>query len=277
LPWKSFAGARFFRREEQDRIAALDTGVPFSDYLPVQIDDPGPDGLPATFDDQPLTVYAQQPASFGQDHYLLTNPPGLSSMAQGLVLEAGNQWRGYSAHATFMAVETSGPTNPGNSPLENDPGVIGALDSNPNADINASGRQFFDRAYVGKAQFTGSLPRILGGIQWDNTVVYMDGAAFARQLLVTSLPQGPMLVDATLHGSPGGGSRAEHVMNWNLRLSRPFPVPHGQLRLALDVVNVMNSDHRILEVSVTAPTFNQRLPLAIEPARFLRMSLQYAF
>jgi hypothetical protein len=277
LPWKSFARARLFRREEKDRIAALDTGVPASDYLPVQIDDPGPDGLPGTFDDQSLTVYARQPASFGQDRYLLTNPPGLSALAEGMVAEAGGQWRGYGAHATFMAVETSGPTNPGNSPLENDPGVIGSLDSDPNAGINASGRQFFDRAYVGKAQFTGKLPRFLGGILWENTVNYMDGADFARELLVTGLPQGPILVDATVRGSPGGGNRAEHVMNWNLRLARPFPLARGEIRLALDVVNVLNSDNKILEVDASGPTFNLRLPLALEPARFLRMSVRYAF
>ena len=182
---------------ERDRIAALDTGVPASDYVPQAIADPGPDGIPGTFDDQTLTVYARRPASFGQDYYLLTNPPGLGDMTQGFVADAGGRWRGYEAHASFLAVETSGPANPGNSPLENDPGVIGTLDSSPNAEINTSGRQFFDRAYAGKAQFVGKLPRLLGGIEWESTVNYMDGAAFARELVVTGLPQGPVLVDAS--------------------------------------------------------------------------------
>jgi hypothetical protein len=203
LPWEATARIHLFRRDENDRIAALDTGVPASNYLPLQVDDPGPDGLLGTFDDQLLTVYAQLPSSFGLDHYALTNPPGLSARTEGMVAEAGGQWRGYSAHASFMAVESSGPTNPGNSSIENDPGVIGSLDSGPNAAINASGRQFFDRAYVGKAQFLGKLPRFLGSIDWENTVNYMDGAAFARELLVTGLPQGPILVDATVRGSPG--------------------------------------------------------------------------
>jgi len=277
LPGKATARAWLFRRGEKDRIAALDTGVPASDYLPVEVNDPGPDGLPGTFDDRSLAVYARQPASFGQDRYLLTNPRGLSTVAEGVVTEAGGQWRGYSARASFMAVQSTGPTNPGNSPIENDPGAIGSLDADPNASINASGRQFFDRAYVGKAQFVGKLPRFLGGMEWENSVTYMDGAAFARELLVTGLPQGPIVVDATVRGSPGGGNRAEHVMNWNLRLSRRFPMAHGETKLALEVVNVMNSDNKIREVDASGPTFNQRLPLAIEPARFLRMSIQYAF
>jgi hypothetical protein len=41
------------------------------------------------------------------------------------------------------------------------------------------------------------------------------GPAFARQLLVTGLPQGPFLVATTVRGSPNGGNRAEHVTNCN--------------------------------------------------------------
>jgi hypothetical protein len=277
LPGKSLARGWFFRRDEKSRIAGVDTGVPAADFTPVQILDPGPDGVPGDFDDQSLTVYSQQPASLGQDRYLLTNPPGLRTLAEGMVAETGSQWRGYGFHASFMAVKAYGPSNPGNSPWENDPGVIGALYSDPNAAINAAGRQFFDRAYVGKAQFWGRLPRFLGGIRWENTVNYMDGAAFARLLLVTGLPQGPFWVDATVRGSPGGGNRAEHVMNWNLRLSRGFHVARGDAQLAFDMVNVLNSDNRIREIETSGPAFNQRLPIAIEPARFVRIGIQYGF
>jgi hypothetical protein len=66
-------------------------------------------------------------------------------------------------------------------------------------------------------------------------------------------------------------------MNWNFRLSRALPMARGQAKLALDVVNVLNSDNKIREVDASGPTFNERLPLAIESARFLRMSFQYAF
>ena len=47
VEWKSangfFARARAFRRIERDRIAALNTGVPFSAYQPRSIVDPGPE------------------------------------------------------------------------------------------------------------------------------------------------------------------------------------------------------------------------------------------
>ena len=59
---------------------------------------------------------------------------------------------------------------------------------------------------------------------------YMDGLVFARQLLVTGLPQGPFLVATTVRGSPEGGNRAQYVINWNLRFSRQFGLPFGRLQ-----------------------------------------------
>ncbi len=53
----------------------------------------GPDGIPGTFDDQRLTVYAQNPATLGQDRYLLTNPAGLRMLNTGVLAEAGADWR----------------------------------------------------------------------------------------------------------------------------------------------------------------------------------------
>jgi hypothetical protein len=44
-----------FRRDDKNRIAAIDTGVPAQAFTPVSILDPGPDGIPGAFDDQRLT------------------------------------------------------------------------------------------------------------------------------------------------------------------------------------------------------------------------------
>ena len=119
------AGIHLFRRDEKNRIAAVNTGIPAQAFTPVA-SDPGPDGIPGTFDDQRLTVYAQDPTTFGQDRYLLTNPPGLRELNSGVVAETGTQWRGLVFHASFTAEKSYGPTNPGNAFYENDPGVIGS-------------------------------------------------------------------------------------------------------------------------------------------------------
>ena len=277
LPLSTLASIHLFRRDEKDRIAAIDTGVTPQDFTPVTILDPGPDGIPGTFDDQQLTVYAQNPATLGHDHYLLTNPPGLRTLNSGVNAQLRTAWRGITVSASFVAEKSYGPTNPGNAVFENDPGVVGALFSDPNAQINSTGRAFTDRAFTGKIEALYRLPTRWGGVQISTVADYTDGLAFARMLLVTGLPQGPFLVATTPRGSPGGGNRAQHVENWNLRLSREWPLAFGRIAAAADLLNVTNADLAIQQADLTGPTFNSRLPIAIEPPRFMRFEVRYRF
>ena len=274
---RSVASIHLFRRDDKDRIAAIDTGVPAQAFMPVSILDPGPDGVPDTFDDQRLTVYSQTPATLGQDRYLLTNPAGLRMLNTGLVAEAGTSWRRLTFHASFVAEKSYGPTNPGDAVYENDPGVIGSLFLDPNTSIHAAGRSFVDRAYVAKIQASYELPPALGRIEVSSVAAYMDGLVFARQLLVTGLPQGPFLVATTARGSPGGGNRAEYAINWNLRLSRQFALPVGRLAVLTDILNVTNAAQRLQEDDLSGPSFNLRLPMAIQPSRFARIGFRYEF
>ena len=277
LPLSTLASIHLFRRDEKDRIAAIDTGVTPQDFTPVTILDPGPDGIPGTFDDQQLTVYAQNPATLGHDHYLLTNPPGLRTLNSGVNAQLRTAWRGITVSASFVAEKSYGPTNPGNAVFENDPGVVGALFSDPNAQINSTGRAFTDRAFTGKIEALYRLPTRWGGVQISTVADYTDGLAFARMLLVTGLPQGPFLVATTPRGSPGGGNRAEHVQNWNLRLSREWPLAFGRIAAAADLLNVTNADLAIQQADLTGLAFNSRLPIAIEPPRFVRFEVRYRF
>jgi hypothetical protein len=277
LTSRSVVSIQLFRRDDKDRISAINTGVPATAFTPVSILDPGPDGIPGTFDDQRLTVFAQNPATLGQDRYLLTNPTGLRMLNTGLVAEAGANARGLTLHASFVAEKSYGPSNPGNAVYENDPGVIGALFLDPNTAINAAGRSFVDRAYVGKIQAGYRLPSALGGIEVGSLAGYMDGLVFARQLLVSGLPQGPFVVATTARGSPGGGNRSQYVINWDLRLSRQIELAFGKFSAAVDVFNVTNAGQRLQENDLTGPSFNLRLPVAIQPPRFARIEFRYEF
>jgi hypothetical protein len=274
---RSVASLQLFRRDDKSRIAAIDTGVPDQAFTPVGILDPGPDGIAGTYDDQRLTVYAQDPATLGQDRYLLTNPAGLRMLHAGVLAEAGTQWRRLTLHASFVAEKSYGPTNPGDAVYENDAGVIGALFSGPNTAIHAAGRSFVDRAYVGKLQASYRLPQSWGGIELSSAANYLDGLVFARQLLVTGLPQGPLVVATTVRGSPEGGNRAQHVTNMNLRLSRRFRLPTGGVTVSADILNATNAGHLLQESDLSGPSFNLRLPVAIQPPRFVRMELRYEF
>jgi hypothetical protein len=251
--------------------------VPAQAFTPVFTLDPGPDGIPGTFDDQRLTVYAQKPATLGQDWYLLTNPAGLRMLNTGLLAEVGGDWRGVTVHASLVAEKSYGPANPGNAVYENDPGVIGSLVLDPNGAIHAAGRSYVDRAYVGKVQAAYRLPPAWGGIDVSGVADYTDGLVFARRLLVSGLPQGPFLVAATVRGSPEGGNRSQYVINWNLRLSRQFATAIGRLAVSADVLNVTNAGQRLQENDLSGPAFNLRLPVAIQPPRLVRMGFRYEF
>ena len=277
LPFHSFASLQLYRRDDKVRVALVNTGIPPSSFTPVTILDPGPDGIPGTADDQHLTIYQQNPSTLGQDMFFLSNPRGLRMQYEGFTAQVATQHRFIDFHASFTAEKSFGPTNPGDGVLENDPGVIGALYQDPNTSINAAGRDFFDRAYIGKVETISHLPAWLGNLDVADIVDYLDGLVFARRLLVTGLPQGPFLVDTTVRGSPEGGNRAEFVMNWNLRLGRRFHLPFGQLITGFDLLNVTNVANRIQESYVSSKAFNKRLPLAIQTPRVLRISLQYQF
>lgn len=267
LTRRASAAIHLFRVDTKDRIAALDVGVPNQDYSPVTVIDPG--------DDQPLTVYAQNPATLGQDRYLLTNPAGLEMQNTGFVAEAKTQWHSLTVNTSFVGEKSYGPTNPGNGLFENDPGVVGSLLLDPNTAINAANRSFVDRAYVGKIYGTYRLP--WGGIELAGVADYLDGLPFARELLVTGLPQGPFLVDATVRGSPEGGNRAEHVMNANLGIRREFKLRFGSITGLAQIMNVTNAAHKIQESDITSPAFNLRLPVALQPPRSIDLGFRYTF
>jgi hypothetical protein len=274
LPAHSAFSVRLLRRDEKNRIAAVNTGLPASSYQPVRMVDPGPDGLAGTFDDQVMTVYAQSPATLGHDFYLLTNPAGLRELNEALIASAGTRIGLAEVHASFAAMKSFGPTNPGNSVWVNDPGVIGGLYSDPNSLINATGHPYMDRAFIGKFQAAVHAPF---GIQVGNIVNYFDGLPFARQLLITGLPQGPFLVNATLRGSPEGGNRAQYGLNWNVRVERSFEFRFGEITAIADVMNVLNNGNKIVESDLTGAQFNSRPALAIEPPRALRLGVRFGF
>jgi hypothetical protein len=267
-----------YRREDEARLAALDTGVPAGAFTPVTISDPGDNGIPGSAEQRPLIVYAQSPVTFGQDRYLLSNPPGLRTLNEGIAAEISKKWRLLTLDVSMASEESLGPNNPGDGALENDPGVVGTLLMDPNTTLFASGRSFVDRAYLGKTQTSYRLPRAWSGIELDSVLDYLDGLPFGRELLVTGLPQGPLLVSATYRGERSRGSyRAEAVVNWNLRLRRDFHVPVGRLSGALDILNLLDFNASLQENTITSSTFASRLPLAIQPPRNVRVEVHYEF
>jgi hypothetical protein len=267
------ARLRLFRRDEKDRVAAVNTGLPPEAWTPRPVLDPGPDFIYGTFDDARLVVWEQDPATFGRDRFELRNP-GLRTMNKGLVAELAGRRPRLDWRASFLAVKTFGPANPGNDFWENDSGVVGALLADPNASVNAAGRNFFDRAFSGRFSMRWQAP---GDIEVAVAVTYLDGLAFGRRLLVRELAQGPLVVWATVRGSPEGGHRSQFLLNWDLRVSRAFSAGRATLRFHTDVFNLLNRASRLREDDLSGPRFDDRLPLALQPPRFVRLGFSVSW
>ena len=260
-----------FMRETRDLVATVDTGVPDSAYAPVTIHDDGDDQIPGTPDDLTFTVYDQDPATLGQDAYLLTNAGNRVSRYQGLDLtllkKAGPDFLFYAA---FTAMHAVAVTNPGNTEWENDDGVLGPLYDNPNAAINAKGRPRFDRAYTARIGMSvrGPLGTRIGAV-----AKYYDGQPFARKIVVEGMSQGLFYIDA----HPRGVSRYEYNMTVDLRIEKSFTFKTSMLRLFLDGFNILNRNLATAENEWTGPAYPFRNATEIQSPRVFRAGLNFEF
>jgi len=266
-----FLEAHGFRRDQRRLVDTMNVGVPFSAYTPVPMLDIGNDNMPETSDDQMLMVYNQDPHTLGHDRYLLTNPPGLDSTFKGLEFSMRQDLvqRGFLS-LSFTASKAVGTTNPGASVLENDPGVVGGLYDNPNNLINARARIYFDRAYTGKIAAYLQLPL---GLHAGTVIRYADGLPFGRELIVTGLNQGPILVMAMPRGEPGG-FRTQYYLSFDQRIARDFSLGRFKLTVMADVFNLLNSNRNLLEYDISGPLFPLRTPAEIQNPRVIRLGLR---
>jgi hypothetical protein len=200
LPYKLFARAKFFRRDDSRLPRLMNTGVPLSSYTVVAFNDPGNDGIAGNTDDQTLPLYNRKPESLGEDFLVLTN--GRRASYKGfqidLIRRLANQ---FEISASFSAMRSLAETNVGNSVFENDIGVIGNLGIDPNTFLFANSRTFFDRAYTGKLLGQWLAPK---GFRVAVAAKYYDGLTFGRVLFVEGFNQGAFFVRATNRAQPGG-------------------------------------------------------------------------
>jgi hypothetical protein len=267
------ANARFFRRDTHRIIRLANVGVPLSSYDPVSVIDPGNDGIVGTNDDKPLTLYNEKQTALGKDFLLLTNAPDGRGSYKGFELGLSVVVGRGEFSASFAAMKTHAPTNPGNSVFENDSGLIGSLGTDPNTFLFANGRTFFDRAYIGK--MTGYYNAPLG-LRLGAVAKYYDGLPFGRLLFVEGFNQGPLFVRTTPRAQPGG-FRTQFNMTLDVRVGRQFALPRGNLSAYLDVFNLLNLNQNTVEASLTSPSFEMRVPLAIQSPRVAGLGLQWRF
>jgi len=256
-------------RKERDFVRAVADGG--AAYTVVTQSDPGADFTHPS-DDQPLAAFSRTTASFGLDHYTLTNPANIGE-GSTYTLDLMAQYRGKRARLAFSAaaVKAMGTAaNRGFRATENDPGLIGEVPADPNATSFAAGaRSFFDRGYVGKIVGVFALP---GDAALGIVTRYQDGQPFSRLAVFSNLNQGPEVVAAYANGRP---TRFTYISTTDVRLQKSFGFGTGHVTLILDAFNVFNIGREVEEYVLTNANF--RTVTAIEPPRTLRLGLRFTF
>jgi len=262
-----------FHRVYRRFVNTFNTGVDFSEYDPEYTVDIGDDRIPFTNDDLLFTVFNQKQNSLGDDFYVLSNTESdtRATYYYGLDINLTKDFGSvFSLFFSFTAINVVGTTNPGNTSLENDIGVIGSLFNNPNAMINTEGRPCFDRGYTARLGFKYSAPL---GFLLSGVIKYYDGQPFSRKIIIEGFNQGPFYIQA----HPSGVSRYEFNNTVDLRLEKRFPIGSSQLRVILDGFNILNMGLATEENEWTGPEYPRRYATEIQSPRVFRLGLSYDF
>ena len=260
----SFAG---IHRSTRGIPESVNVGAPPASYRVRFLPDTGVD-LVGAQDDQLLAVYDRDPASFGRDRYVLSNPEGHDVTHEGVETALELSKQGLRLRLSGTASKTTGAgANRGFRATENDPGLPGELFDNPNADSFASGRMFFDRAYTLK--LAGVLRRGAWGAGF--AARYSDGQPFARVVIAEGLAQGPEAVAAVSRGD----HRFTYILTVDARLARDFTLGRARATASVEAFSLMRQRKEVEEYVVSGPDF--RRVTATQPPRALRLGLAVAF
>ncbi|HEY7409548.1 MAG TPA: hypothetical protein VII13_02340 [Vicinamibacteria bacterium] len=254
-------------RRETALTETVEVGVGLDDYDVILVTDPAGDLL-GPQDDQLLPVFARDPASFGRDRLLLTNPDEHTTRHQGVELALA--WRAARGGFLFGATahrSEGAPSWRNFRPEENDQGLAGELFDDPNADQNPRGRLYSDRAYTIKIAGWRALP-------WDlrlgAVARYQDGQNFSR-LVLADLPQGREAVRAV----PNGRHRFTYTLTVDARLEKEFGAGRARVGLVAEAFNLLQTAHETEEYVVTGAAF--RTPTARQPPRAFRAGVRASF
>jgi len=244
-------------------IDVVDVGAPFTSYAPSAILDFPAGGV------QTLTAYDRQPASFGADRYVLTNPPQEKASLGGVMLTAER-----SANRLWLLVGATaslghGPAaSRGFHANENDVAAAGELFTNPNAVAFAKGRLFLDRAYTVKI---AGIYRFSHDVRLGVILRYQDGQPFSRVLIVPGLNQGAEI----LRTHPAGDTRFAYTGTLDVRLQKGIVVGRKRIDVVVDAYNVINRGNEVEEDVVTGPAF--RSVTAIQPPLAVHLGIRLTF
>ena len=246
--------AQYIRRNFKNFMAFIDTG---SQYEPVSVTDPGPDGEPGTSDDAgTITVFNL--LNPGESFSLMTNPDGAFRDYNAFQLIGRKRWSknwqmlgAYTWSRNFGNIGNTGSANAGFG----DSGRNGVF-ANPNSAINAEGHAAVDPTHELKVSGTYRVPWF-GGFNVSGTYAYRSGQTWARTLRsgFDVLNQG----SETIFAEPRGTNRLDAINNLDLRVEKTFPLGSSDRNVGVyfDIFNLTNQGVAITIQNLSGDSFGQ--------------------
>lgn len=260
--------ATFVYKKDKDLLEDVAQGIPYDAYDQLTLADPGPDEEYGTGDDGTYTVYEMWPDYVGEPEYWVMknvyelNDREFTSIYKAFILRFTKRW---SHNWNMLASYTWSSMNSFRSGTTDQ--ATGLMDT-PNADILAWGPVFYSRPHILKLAASYQFPYAinLGGF-----VRYQSGSPWARTMIAYDLNQG----DEEVRVEPRGSQRLDGVFTVDLRLSKVFRLPKGNLEAMFDIFNLFNAN--TITSMATTTLDDLMVPLDILPPRIARIGIKYTF
>ncbi len=224
--------ATFSMRRTDDRSDQINLAAPDSAYDSMPVTDPGPDGMVGTGDDGgQITVFNLRPEFVGLSERQIATIPAFEDSYRGVELTTqkrfSNNWQ---ALVSYTWNDTDHWSR-GNQWENTNPGIF----TNPNQQINAKGKSFYDRTHQFKVIGTWHAPF---GFRTSGVMRYQTGQPVARTFFVGGLNQG----GATVLAAPVGSDRLDNVTTFDIAIFRDFMVGNVRVAPEINLFNITNQN-----------------------------------
>ncbi len=261
LPGNIAVGVSYHRREHRNGLGILDRARGPETYAPIQrsyVD-------PVSGQTQSITIYNLRPEFINARERYISNVDILRSNYDGIQFDfqkrMSNRWqvlagasfqkhRGFDHSGTYTGVDFSNP----NSAINRDDGSV-----------------FIDLPWTVTASGTYQLPY---GVLFSGKYTARAGDPLNRTTVFTGLTASQ--ASETIRLAQRGSDRTEKVTKFvDLRLARRFRIGGASVEPALDLFNVLNANHVLLQTEQIGTTWGR--PTRILTPRIIRFGLTARF
>ena len=257
--------ATFSMRNSNDKSDTINLAAPDSAYDPMQVQDPGPDGAVGTGDDGAMiTVYNLRPEFVGLSERQIATVDKFETSFRGLEVivqkRLSNNWQ---ALVSYSRNDTDTWTRGGQWENTN-PGIF----TNPNQQVNAQGKSFYDRTNQLKMIGTWHAP---WGVRASGVMRYQTGAPFGRTFVAGGLNQG----GASILAVPVGTERLPNVTTFDIALFKDLHVGRYRISPEFNMFNITNANTDTTLNTSSGANFGN--PLNYLSPRIIRFAVRIHF